>query len=225
MEAYTQKYDKEGYGLQYPDGHVIRFYERILKFQLHKTSGNLLDFGCGNGIHSKYFKNITGGGIEPYGVDIVPSLRKIWDNDKTLNPQNFHIIEPNSSIKDLFNVKMDFIFANQSLYYLTNSSFKNTINEFYDMCNDGAIIFATMMSDKGYSQYKRGEVMPNGLREVKDCPTGRIKGSSYIRYTHSIEELKEDFKPFKPLFWGDYELMNLHNYEGSVEHYIYIGQK
>ena len=59
MEAYTQKYDKEGYGLQYPDGHVIRFYERILKFQLHKTSGNLLDFGCGNGIHSKYFKNIT----------------------------------------------------------------------------------------------------------------------------------------------------------------------
>ena len=93
------------------------------------------------------------------------------------------------------------------------------------MCNDGAIIFATMMSDKGYSQYKRGEVMPNGLREVKDCPTGRIKGASYIRYTHSIEELKEDFKPFKPLFWGDYELMNLHNYEGSVEHYIYIGQK
>ena len=59
LEAYTQKYDKEGYGLQYPDGHVIRFYERILKFQLHKTSGNLLDFGCGNGIHSKYFKNIT----------------------------------------------------------------------------------------------------------------------------------------------------------------------
>ena len=51
LEAYTQKYDKEGYGLQYPDGHVIRFYERILKFQLHKISGNLLDFGCGNGIH------------------------------------------------------------------------------------------------------------------------------------------------------------------------------
>ena len=74
-------------------------------------------------------KILLGGGIEPYGVDIVPSLRKIWDNDKTLNPQNFHIIEPNSSIKDLFDVKMDFIFANQSLYYLTNSSFKNTIND------------------------------------------------------------------------------------------------
>ena len=66
LEAYTQKYDKEGYGLQYPDGHVIRFYERIPKFQLHKTSGNLLDFGCGNGIHSKYFKNITGGGYRAF---------------------------------------------------------------------------------------------------------------------------------------------------------------
>nr|WP_251823225.1 hypothetical protein [Campylobacter jejuni] len=62
LSAYTQKYDKEGYGLQYPDGHVIRFYERILKYKLSKTSGKLLDFGCGNGVHSKYFKNITGGG-------------------------------------------------------------------------------------------------------------------------------------------------------------------
>lgn len=155
----------------------------------------------------------------------MPSLREIWNKNTTLNPANFHIIEPNSSIKNLFNVKMDFIFANQSLYYLTNSSFKDTINEFYDMCNDGAIIFATMMSNKGYSQYNRGEIMPNGLREVKDCPTGRISGSSYIRYTNSIEQLKDDFRPFKPLFWGDYELMNLYNYEGSVEHYIFIGQK
>ncbi|MCW1335638.1 hypothetical protein OLS45_01445 [Campylobacter jejuni] len=38
LSAYTQKYDKEGYGLQYPDGHVIRFYERILKYKLSKTS-------------------------------------------------------------------------------------------------------------------------------------------------------------------------------------------
>jgi len=52
-----------------------------------------------------------------------------------------------------------------------------------------------------------------------------LSGSSYIRFTKDIEELKEDFKPFKPLFWGDYELINLYNFEGSVEHFIYIGQK
>lgn len=225
LSAYTQKYDKEGYGLQYPDGHVIRFYERILKYKLSKTSGKLLDFGCGNGVHSKYFKNITGGGIEPYGIDIVPSLKKVWEKDPCLDSKNFHIISPNSSFKKLFNTKMDFIFANQSLYYLTKQAFKEAMQEFYELCNEGAIIFATMMSDKGYSMYERGELMHNGLREVKGCPSGRLSGSSYIRFTKDIEELKEDFKPFKPLFWGDYELINLYNFEGSVEHFIYIGQK
>lgn len=225
LSAYTQKYDKEGYGLQYPDGHVIRFYERILKYKLNKTSGNLLDFGCGNGVHSKYFQNITGGGIKSYGIDIVPSLKNIWEKDSLLDSENFHIITPNSSFKYLFNVKMDFIFANQSLYYLAKQAFKEAVQEFYDLCNDGAVIFATMMSEKGYSLYERGELMENGLREVKGCPTGRLSGSSYIRFTQDIEELKEDFKPFKPLFWGDYELINLHNFEGSVEHFIFIGQK
>ncbi len=98
LSAYTQKYDKEGYGLQYPDGHVIRFYERILKYKLSKTSGKLLDFGCGNGVHSKYFKNITGG-IEPYGIDIVPSLKSLG-KDPCLDSKNFHIISPNSSFKN-----------------------------------------------------------------------------------------------------------------------------
>ncbi len=78
LSAYTQKYDKEGYGLQYPDGHVIRFYERILKYKLSKTSGKLLDFGCGNGVHSKYFKNITGGGgFSPFWNFLFSILKKI----------------------------------------------------------------------------------------------------------------------------------------------------
>ncbi|MCV3396128.1 class I SAM-dependent methyltransferase [Campylobacter lari] len=33
-----------------------------MKYKLNKTSGNLLDFGCGNGVHSKYFQDVTGGG-------------------------------------------------------------------------------------------------------------------------------------------------------------------
>lgn len=76
LSGYTKKYDNEGYGLQYPDGHVIRFYERILKYKLSKTNGNLLDFGCGNGVHSKYFQDVTGGrDIKTYGIDIVSSLK------------------------------------------------------------------------------------------------------------------------------------------------------
>lgn len=171
------------------------------------------------------FKILLGGGYKAYGLDIVPSLKEIWERDPKLNSNNFHVITPNSSIKNLFNVKMDLILANQSLYYLPFESFKQTVQELYDICNKGAIIFATMMSDKGYSMYERGEIMENGLCEVKECPSGRLSGSSFIRFTKDIEELKEDFKPFKPLFWGDYELINLYNFEGSVQHFIYIGQK
>lgn len=155
----------------------------------------------------------------------MPSLKTTWQNDPSINSQDFHIIEPNSSFKHLFNVKMDFIFANQSLYCLTKKSFKETINEFYELCNDKAIIFATMISEQGYSMYKKGDIMENGLCEVSQCPTGRLSGSSFIHFTKTIDELKECFKPFKPLYWGDYELINLHNFEGSVQHFIYIGQK
>ncbi|MCV3428624.1 methyltransferase [Campylobacter sp. IFREMER_LSEM_CL1904] len=94
---------------------------------------------------------------------------------------------------------MDFIFANQSLYYLPNKDFQKTIEEFYDLCNDGAIIFATMISSKAYQEFVAGDVKDNGLVEVKSSP--RLNGeSTYINFTNTIEELKEKFKPFKPLF-------------------------
>ncbi len=67
---------KKDYGLLYPDSHTIRFYERILKYKLNITNGNLLDFGCDNGVHSKYFLDK---GFKPFGIDIIPSLQKIWD--------------------------------------------------------------------------------------------------------------------------------------------------
>ncbi|MCV3463733.1 hypothetical protein [Campylobacter sp. FU_497] len=82
----------------------------------------------------------------------------------------FHVITLNFSFKNLFDVKMDFIFANQSLYYLPSKDFQKTIEEFYDLCNDGAIIFATMISSKAYQEFVIGDVKENGLVEVKSSP-------------------------------------------------------
>lgn len=225
LSAYLTKYDTQGYGLQFPDGHVIRFYERILNFALQKTSGNLLDFGCGNGVHSKYFAQRSGGGIRPFGIDIVPSLAQIWRNDPLICEQDFHIITPNASFSHLFTQKMDFIFANQSLYYLTKENFATTLKEFYDICNDGAIIFATMMASECYDLYQKSKPLPNGLTHIQGTPTNRMSEDSYIRFTRDIDELKADFGLFEPLYWGDYTPINLYNFEGSSRHFIFIGRK
>lgn len=211
--------------MQFPDGHVIRFYERILNFALQKTSGNLLDFGCGNGVHSKYFAQRSGGGIRPFGIDIVPSLAQIWHNDPLICEQDFHIITPNASFSHLFTQKMDFIFANQSLYYLTKENFATTLKELYDICNDGAIIFATMMASECYDLYQKSKPLPNGLTHIQGTPTNRMSEDSYIRFTSDIDELKADFGLFEPLYWGDYTPINLYNFEGSSRHFIFIGRK
>lgn len=76
QQTYADKYDKNGYGLLYPDGHIVRFYERILKYKMAKKPGNFLDFGCGNGVHSAYFQSK---GYEVFGIDIVESLKQSYE--------------------------------------------------------------------------------------------------------------------------------------------------
>ena len=68
LEAYKEKYE-DGYGVRYPEGHIIRFYERFLKYEKKISGGKVLDFGCGNGTHMKYLKDR---GFEVYGLDIIP---------------------------------------------------------------------------------------------------------------------------------------------------------
>ncbi|WP_291953025.1 methyltransferase domain-containing protein [Campylobacter sp.] len=218
LKAYNEKYDK-GYGVLYPDGHIVRFYERVLKYKLNKTSGNLLDFGCGNGVHCAYFKSK---GFNPFGIDIVASIRANWEK-LSLGGGNLHIINPNSSFKNLFNEKMDVIFANQSLYYLSN--LKETIQEFYELANDKAVFFATMMSEKNYYYKNSSECENTNLKKV--VLKGRLNEESYINFIKEPCELKELFKPFKTLYLGEYDPINIFDFEneGSAHHYIYIGVK
>lgn len=221
FKTYQEKYEKNGYGLLYPDSHVIRFYERILKYKLGITNGNLLDFGCGNGVHSKYFLDK---GFKPFGIDIVPSLQKNWDEKiKTLGGGDCKIIESNSSIKGLFDEKMDIIFANQSLYYIPKTNLKQNILEFYEYLNQSGILFATMISEKNYYFSHSEKEDESGLRKVSI--KGRLNETTHMHFIKNINELEELFKPFETLFLGDYDPINFYNFEGSAHHYIYIGIK
>ncbi len=133
------------------------------------------------------------------------------------------IIEPNSSIKGLFDENMDIIFANQSLYYIPLKELKQNILEFYELLNTGGILFATMMSKKNYYFSHSQKEEKNGLSKVEI--NGRLNETSFIHFIDKAEDLENLFQPFETLFLGDYDPINFYNFEGSAHHYIYIGIK
>lgn len=217
--AYEDKYAK-GYGVRYPEGHIIRFYERILKYELGLTSGKIFDFGCGNGTHSKYFQDK---GFEVYGVDII---KEAIAQAQSIMNERAKLIEPNQSLVGLFDMAFDLVFANQSLYYLDNANLRRQVDELYAMSKKGGICFFTMMSrHNGYGKCISRE-LENGLSEV--TLSGRLNEQSYIRFVNDESELKTIFAPFKPLYIGEYRAFDLYepySFEGSSHHYMFIGQK
>lgn len=204
--------------MRYPEGHIIRFYERIVKYKLSLTSGKLLDFGCGNGTHAEYF---TSKGFEVYGVDIIESAIA---SARGVIGERAKLIEPNQSLKGLFGVEFDIVFANQSLYYLDNASLRRQVDELYAMSAQGGICFFTMMSRRnGYAKCITQE-LDNGLSEV--TLSGRLNEQSYINFIGDTQELQAVFAPFKPLCMGEYDMFSLYDSdEGSSHHYMFIGVK
>ena len=74
-QTYIDKYSSN-YGTVYPEGHIIRLYEHLLKYEFGLTCENherLLDSGCGNGAHTEFFRSK---GYQSYGVDIIPAAIK-----------------------------------------------------------------------------------------------------------------------------------------------------
>ena len=71
IKTYINKY-QQGYGIVYPEAHVIRLYEKFLKFEMgiDRAEGQrILDFGCGSGTHLEYFLSK---GFDVYGIDVIP---------------------------------------------------------------------------------------------------------------------------------------------------------
>lgn len=219
-DVYENKYCN-GYGIVYPESHIIRIYENILRYYLkyNPLGKSLLDFGCGTGAHSIYFKKK---GFEVYGVDVSEEAIKICQRnlgDKLFKQVNIN--EEKVDIEQLFERKFDVIFANQVLYYLDEQELDYTLSAFDKALNkDGLVIFTMMSINNYYYKYSKVCEDKKNLRRVE--LKGRVEDTSYIQFINNEHHLKKLFNKFEELFIGKYDFELV---EGSSEHYYFIGKK
>lgn len=127
--SYDQKYER-GYGLDYPESHIIRINEHVLKYDLNLTGGKILDFGCGIGQHLEYFEK---NGYIPFGCDIAKNAINQCKSRLSKYSENFHINSNLPNLKDFFSEEFDVIFSNQVLYYLADKDINNLVLQFHNM--------------------------------------------------------------------------------------------
>jgi len=218
VETYESKY-KSGYGLLYPDGHVIRFHRHILQYELGITDGKILDYGCGTGTHLLYFKR---NGFTPYGCDISPTAISTCRRRMPAYRDNFHVIPPLPNLRRLFPPSFDVVFSNQVLYYLDDADLRNIVGQFHDILAKGGIVFVTMMAPTNYySRFVVGK--EDGLSKV--TLTGRLNETTYINFKTKEQILRlfeaEGFSKLHLGFYGS----TIREDEGPTDHYIYVGRK
>lgn len=217
-KTYDKKYEA-GYGIMYPEGHIIRFYECFLKYEYGitgKRKEKLFDFGCGNGTHSLFFCRK---GFDVYGCDI--SKLAIEQAKQRCPSGKFETIESGQRINNLFGeTRFDIIIANQSLYYLDDSCFQSTLEDIYDMLVPGGLVYFTMMGTKSYYYDCADTKKYNGLQKV--TLTGRLNETSYIRFINNEKELMKIFNLWDCLWIGFYSYSKR---EGASFHWQFLGRK
>ena len=216
--TYETKY-QEGYGLRYPDGHVIRFHRQILEYELGLESGKILDYGCGTGTHLHYFEQ---NGFVPYGCDI---SRRAIEQCKSLMPayaENFHAIPNVPRLRDYFSVDFDIVFSNQVLYYLNDRDLQNLLLQLYEILKPGGVLFATMIAPTNYySRFVNGN--ENGLSKV--VLRGRLNETTFLNFKTKEEVLKLFTSAgFTKLHLGFYGSV-IREDEGPTDHHLFVGRK
>lgn len=218
LKTYENKYT-QGYGIQFPEGHIIRTYKHFISNLLpeQNASYKFLNFGCGNGIHSKYFSSQ---GFDVYGADISQTAIQQAKINNQGYKSNFYTIKNNDLLQYIGNNKFDLILANQSLYYSDDQELKDIMKQFDMLLNKGGLVIFTMMSiNNYYSQYIE-ENLPNGLSKV--VLNGRLNETTYINFVNNFTDLEKRFSSFTPLYSGIYDMTMR---EGSSEHMFFVGRK
>lgn len=212
--VYEKKYSN-GYGIRYPESHIIRIYEHFLKeiFADGKEK-KMLDFGCGNGIHSKFFEEK---GFRTVGIDISENAINVAKMTQSTNNEyiQMDLIKEDSQLIKGY----DLILANQSLYYLSINDIKTLMGKFNHLLTEDGLVVFTMMSKNNY--YFR-HAIPIGNGQYKVSLNGRLNEETVISFIEDEKHLVQVMDEFVPLHTGKYDFTMK---EGSSEHFYFIGKK
>jgi SAM-dependent methyltransferase len=216
--AYEQKY-QNGYGLMSPDGHIVRIYNRIIKYEFGLTKGKVLDFGMGNGTHLSWLR--AQGDWDVYGCDISSSAIAQAKKAMPDAASHFHVTPEVPDLSTIFPGKFDLVITNQVLYYLDEKDLEFVVRQLFEQLRPGGIFYASMMPPS--SRYFRfsSEIPGSSLRKVE--LKGRLNETTYINFK-TREEMVELFKAFKKAHVGYYETL-IREDEGVARHNFFVGTK
>lgn len=211
IKNYDHKYLNLNYGINYPEGHVVRHARYF------RNKKSILDFGCGNGTHLKFFSDI---GIKKiYGVDTSEVVNKI----KNKKFKTFKIGAQENLVKK-FRCKFDVIISNQVLYYLSDKSLSFYFEQFNKLLKKNGLIFTTWMSPKsGY--YKISKKIKNS--EFRELKLKSSKDKTFINFK-KIKDIEKIIKKnnFKTLHYGHYDkIMSYKELDNSSFHYLNLSIK
>ena len=217
-EDYERRY-QEGYGLQYPESHIIRANKHILEWQLGIRGGKVFDFGCGAGAHLKYFAEQ---GYEPFGCDTSATAIEAARRALPKWSANLKVTPVNPDLLALFGAgRFQLFLSNQVLYFLDDAGIAAIVAQAHRMVAPGGAFIATMMAPTcWYARYITGE--REGFKVV-DLDTPRQKGELLINFK-TRDQLAQLFAPFTPLHVGSYG-SHIREEEGSTDHWIFVGRK
>lgn len=218
VASYELRY-KEGYGLIYPEGHIIRVHKHILEWEFGLSSGRIFDFGCGAGSHLRYFADH---GFEPFGCDTSSTAIRKCREMLPEYRENFVVTLPLPRLRDNFqHDSFDIFLSNQVLYFLDDIGIKHVASEAAKLLKPRGIFIVTMMSYSCW--YYRYVVDQVGDFKRVQLDTPRQKGELLINFKN-LEELPDLFPQFEPAHLGSYG-SHIRQEEGPTTHWLYVGTK
>lgn len=217
-QDYEERY-RRGYGLRYPESHIIRIHRHILEWELGLTSGRVFDFGCGAGANLGYFQDQ---GFEPFGCDTSGSAIDACRRAMPDHAANFHVSDVAPVLSSYVEPgTVDVFLSNQVLYFLADVQIRDVVAQAHELVRPGGILVATMMAPSCFYRDHASGTEGDFQRVALDTPRQQVE--TLINFK-TREELPALFAPFERLHIGSYGSW-IREEEGSTDHWIFVGRR